>query len=285
MLLTPAVKHPSRSRSVQRVVTEQDVHSARRRPVPALSPTSTVGDDTLADARADYGERGYRLVSGIFQPADFSALKREFLAVTEALTGRHFASMHDRALCDLLRHDLPLESQVYDATKGLPALHALAFHPSLTAEVSTLIRRPFGVFAKAVLRIDLPGVEAEVAHWHQDSFFVGGGGNVITAWIPLQDVNTQNGCLEIAPGSQKLGPVDHPRQVGKRMCPTEEVLATVERQEVPMAFGGALLFHAYLLHAGRLNRSEGTRYSLQYRYAPLGDEPATGMGDLLPVSA
>jgi hypothetical protein len=230
-----------------------------------------------------YPADGYEIVANVLGPADFEPLVREFLGAAEALTGQTFESMHDPALCQILKSDLALESRLYDLTKSMPSLRELAFHPKLVRAVAAHMPGPFGVLGKAVLRIDLPGHEAEVAHWHQDSFYVRGNDQTITAWIPLQNVVPLNGCLEIAPGSHTMGAVDHPRMIGKRYVPSEEVLALITRQDAEMAFGGALVFHANLLHQGRLNQSDAIRYSVQYRYSPLGLPTDPGMGELIPV--
>jgi hypothetical protein len=234
-------------------------------------------------ATTSYASSGFQLVPNVFSPEELVPLEDEFLAAAERRIGRRFASLHDPALLAVLQADLALESHLYDDTKALASLQALGRHPRLANAVAALMPGPFGVFEKVVMRIDLPHHEAEVAHWHQDHFYVRGNEAIVTAWIPLQNVHPLNGCLEIAPGSHALGPLDHSRAVGKRHTPPEETLARLRSERASMAVGGALLFHALLLHAGRLNESEGIRYSVQYRYSPLDMPTDPGMGRLIPV--
>jgi hypothetical protein len=237
----------------------------------------------ITDSRSDYATAGFRLVESVFSTEDFAPLEDEFLTAAEELIGQRFGSLHDPALLATLQADLQLEGRLYDRTKAFASLQALGRHPTLVKAVAELMPGPFGVFEKVVMRIDMPHHEAEIAYWHQDFYYVGGNEATVTVWIPLQNVDPLNGCLEIAPGSHTMGPLDHPRVIGKRNTPSEELLAHVRSQRAPMARGAALLFHALLLHAGHLNQSEATRYSVQYRYSPLDMPTDPGMGRLIPV--
>lgn len=91
---------------------------------------------------------------------------------------------------------------------------------------------------------------------------------MVTVWFPLMDVNIENGCLCVWPGSHKRGLVDH--------CPTNKGLAVpgkmLQGKAEPMIMnkGDALLMHKQTLHASYANNSDTIRWSFDLRYNPVG---------------
>jgi ectoine hydroxylase-related dioxygenase (phytanoyl-CoA dioxygenase family) len=177
---------------------------------------------------------------------------------------------------------LDIESKVYNEIRNVPAILSLASHPRIKQVLKDLKgETAFGLLEKVILRIDLPNTKEEVAHWHQDYYYVKGNTDIVTLWMPLQDVNQENGCLLVQPGSHKLGAVAHSRQIGKRFVPTDDVVETFDPVEVEMQLGDILLFHALLFHSGQLNQTNRTRYSFQFRYTSLNKPTDAGMGRVI----
>ncbi len=91
---------------------------------------------------------------------------------------------------------------------------------------------------------------------------------MLTVWFSLMDVNVENGCLCVWPGSHKRGLIDH--------CPTNIGLAVpgklLDGKAVPMIMkkGDALLMHKQTLHASYSNNSDSIRWSFDLRYNPVG---------------
>jgi len=109
--------------------------------------------------------------------------------------------------------------------------------------------------------------------WHQDN----GYGeldpyNTISTLTALEDVDEENGCLRIIPGSHKEGQilVNHMSEKKKRQ---KDVSISLEVDEsratpVPMKAGETLMFHCWTLHQSRGNFSESRdRRILFLRYA------------------
>lgn len=233
----------------------------------------------------EYADKGYAIARGVFEADDFQAFGQAFLRLTEERSGRRFSSLHDPELRDLFDQEPRLESDVYNAVRTAPEIRQRAMDSRLAYLLEKLVpQEPLGVFEKMILRIDLPAWEHEVAHWHQDYFFVKGNTETITAWIPLQDVHRLNGCLLVEPGSHKLGAVDHSDAIGKRAVPPQDVIDSFTPIEAEMKLGDVLFFHSLLFHSGQLNRSDATRYSFQFRYSPLGLPTDPGMGKLIPLA-
>ena len=99
-----------------------------------------------------------------------------------------------------------------------------------------------------------PAAQGTVLPWHQD------GGDVwaldrdplVTIWMALDDATAANGCVEVVPGSHRLGLVSAQgstlsEQDAQRYCPPERV----HPLEVPA--GHAVLLHNWLIHRSGVN--------------------------------
>ncbi len=236
------------------------------------------------EQRKQYDEIGFVLIKNIFEKIELSEFEQAFLQLVESFSARRFSSLHDPELLTFFQNNLDIESKIYSEIRKVPAIQSIASHPYIVRILNELEDgKPFGLLEKMILRIDLPNATEEVAHWHQDYFYVKGNSEIITLWMPLEDVNHENGCLLVQPRSHKMGAIAHPQQIGKRNIPAEDVVAKIEPVEVEMQFGDLLLFHAYLLHSGQINVSNGIRYSFQFRYTPIGQPTDPGMGQVIPL--
>lgn len=94
---------------------------------------------------------------------------------------------------------------------------------------------------------------------------------IVTAMIMLDDATTENGCLEVAPGSHKDGPQAR-RQVegfgALEMDPDRFDQRRLIPVEVPA--GGVIFFGPFLVHRSMPNLSDSDRRALLYSYQPAG---------------
>jgi hypothetical protein len=102
--------------------------------------------------------------------------------------------------------------------------------------------------------------------WHQDNGYgdLSVPGNV-TVWIALDDVDQDNGCVWVQPGSHRHGLLPHRR-------PNEEswhleVPVAGDGIAVPMPAGHAVMFSGLTLHRSLANRSANPRRALFLEYA------------------
>lgn len=94
---------------------------------------------------------------------------------------------------------------------------------------------------------------------------------VTTAMIFLDDATLENGCLEVAPGTHKVG--KHPQRkvegFGAMEMDTELFdMSRLVPLEVPA--GAVAFFGAFLVHRSLPNRSDHDRRALLYSYQPKG---------------
>jgi phytanoyl-CoA hydroxylase len=105
--------------------------------------------------------------------------------------------------------------------------------------------------------------------WHQDIpyFPITPAEGCLGVWIATDDATLENGCLQVVPGSHRLGPVPHVDGPTGWRLPDERVAAFAERvRPVPVRAGSAVVFAASLFHFSDHNRSSRRRRAVQYHY-------------------
>jgi non-heme Fe2+,alpha-ketoglutarate-dependent halogenase len=118
-----------------------------------------------------------------------------------------------------------------------------------------------------------PGSGAYVS-WHQDAtYFALDPICHVTAWVALTDAPVESGCMEVVPGSHKLGQLRHAEmQDTENLLSRGQTLAVdVDRSRtafMPVKAGQFSLHHTHLVHNSRPNRSAHRRVGLGISYIP-----------------
>ena len=227
----------------------------------------------------EYGERGYVLLCGAVSSAAIDELLENKMTLASDVCGGPFSDPNGPDLIDFYDKHRDLESQVYTGIRQKPWLEEFSKQPGVIDAVRQILGSDIGMFRKIVFRMDMPNWTEELAHWHQDFFYVKGNVDVVTAWIPLQDTTFLNGCISVMPGSHSLGAVEHDIALGKKRIPSS--IFNREVKMIEMKKGDALLFSSLLLHSGNLNLSDTIRYSVQPRFTRLSDAVDDGMGGVV----
>jgi hypothetical protein len=111
--------------------------------------------------------------------------------------------------------------------------------------------------------------------WHQDATYFGLQPEVqVTAWIALTDASVEAGCMEVIPGSHKLGQLHHAEDGAARhnlLSRGQTITADFDRGTtafMPVRAGQFSLHHTLLVHNSRPNNSEDRRIGLGLSYIP-----------------
>lgn len=118
--------------------------------------------------------------------------------------------------------------------------------------------------------------------WHQDEAYwdVDLHYHAIGAWMPLQDVDVDNGCLWFLPGSHRGSVLRHRHLGGDpsvHVLELSDPLDTSAAVPVPLPAGGMSFHHPRLLHYARENSSATIRraWANEFQTAPIKrDKPA-----------
>lgn len=119
--------------------------------------------------------------------------------------------------------------------------------------------------------------------WHQDWHYwqCADSQAMLTAWVALVDVNEENGCMEVVPGSHEWGLLpenDFFEQDLDALQRSIEARTGKPFQTVPLPLpAGAVSFHHSLtIHGSRPNRSDAPRLSLVIHMQPDGTPYRSG---------
>ena len=125
-----------------------------------------------------------------------------------------------------------------------------------------------------------PGMVGSEVAFHQDQVLWGKQQypGAVMAWIALAPCRPENGCLQVCPGSHRLGPVPHREQAGYEpgvsaasrighpfVVPGED--GVPEPIDVVMDPGDVLVWHRYMVHGSRPNQSRQARTSMVLAFA------------------
>jgi len=130
------------------------------------------------------------------------------------------------------------------------------------------------------LRMDYPGDNEYLFHWHQDSTYLLGSENAVTYWLPLTCVSRALGSIAIIPGSHKRGlyPFNisesyggngslSPKDINLKDVPTSEDIYVVEAEP-----GDLVVFSQLLLHSSFPGNREDIRWTIQIRHSDYSNE-------------
>lgn len=152
---------------------------------------------------------------------------------------------------------------VRDRIFALEALHALPHHPVLRRTMTMLVGERLLIHPKPEIRLIFPDFERGVVHAHQDHTSVEGDEESFTAWIPLHDCPLDQGPLQVADGSHRLGQRETIGQTGYISDRDEKELDWVSGE---INAGDVLFFHSLTVHRASPNHSRQLRISLDCRF-------------------
>ena len=116
--------------------------------------------------------------------------------------------------------------------------------------------------------------------WHQDYGYWYSYGclypTMASCYVAVDPATRENGCLQVIPGSQKLGRMEHMKIGGQTGADPERVEAVLKRlplMYVEMEPGDGLFFHGNLLHRSDQNTSDHPRWALISCYNTKGNDP------------
>ncbi len=155
--------------------------------------------------------------------------------------------------------ELPLAlPQMLLPSKYEPTLAATQFRRNATIVARQLLGQHARlVFEHAILK---PARTGPKTPWHQDEAFYPAGTKYksLTIWMPLQDVDDENGCMRFIPRSQ-LGVLHEHRPLhGDPRIHALEAIGVDDAQAIccPLMAGGATVHHYRTLHSAGPNLTE-----------------------------
>jgi ectoine hydroxylase-related dioxygenase (phytanoyl-CoA dioxygenase family) len=156
----------------------------------------------------------------------------------------------------------------------------LVDHPAIRARAERLAAEPLTHIDTRIIR---KASGAGSWGWHQEFRYWRTQGlttpNLIAAMIYLEAATTENGCLELIPGSHRLGPLAHHPQGGQEViaqAALEEIVGQHQVWSCAAGAGATIFFHGLTLHSSQANASSRSRLSVLLTFVPVGARDSLG---------
>ena len=149
----------------------------------------------------------------------------------------------------------------------------IVHHPAVLDAVEDLIGPNIRLFHLSVWPKNAR--DAAFVGWHQDATYFGLDPALqVTAWIALTDASVEAGCMEVIPGSHRLGQLHHAEQLESQhnlLSRGQTITTKFDRTQtefMPVRAGQFSLHHTLLVHNSRPNQSDDRRIGLGISYIP-----------------
>ena len=146
-----------------------------------------------------------------------------------------------------------------------PLFFAYMRHPRFRELTRALIGEEISLYR--AMFMNKPAQQGTVLPYHQDGGTQWGldRERFFTVWTALDDATVANGCVQVIPGSHRLGLLS---ERGHTLTPEQEAEYCREADSVYLEAraGEAFLLHNYLLHRSGVNRTERPRRSFSVVY-------------------
>lgn len=216
-----------------------------------------------------WNENGYLVMEGVLSPAEIEALRRSVDTLaghaqgltesTDRFKLKAFGSGGGTMVQQIAEpHELGGEwmslardARILDIVEDLLGPNILLYYSMLMMK---------------------PPYEGFEAPWHQDfAFFVHDSANLLACQLYIDDSTLENGCIRVAPGSHKLGLLNHFKE-GHFTGVVQGDTSTFDDQQVavPVPAGGMVFWHSLTLHSSQPNRSPRPRRAIVFEYKDPG---------------
>ena len=241
--------------------------------------------DTVADPlrrlsvgqAARFNQDGFVKLEGVFSPEEIAAVTAAIDPIEEERE-RYVREQHAGRM---RLSEADIITFTTHIVRNSPVLRDFAAHPAIKDLCHDLIGPDVrlywdqSVYKKTGKPQEFP--------WHQDNGYTFvTPQQYLTLWIPLVDVDADNGCPWIAPGLHKLGTLEHwPTDIGLKCLETAPDAVCV-----PAKAGDVVVFSSLAPHRTGPNLKTGTvRKAYILQYAPDGAYIPQSDGARIPLNA
>ncbi|NQU38613.1 MAG: phytanoyl-CoA dioxygenase family protein [Lentisphaerae bacterium] len=252
----------------------------------AFTEVPLTGKTLTPEQLAFFNDNGYVLLRGFFSEQEMQAMK-ELRDRATARAGEAGGSFHDGPA----HYDVePLASDPTGKTMGLrkiqeayqvePAFREVMAQDKLLDIVEDLIGP--NIYYHSSKLMCKPGNGGRRKPWHQDfAYWSGMQPNQVTVWTAVDKATTENGCMQLIPGSHKRGLIEH-HQIEDLQI-QEDSLADEDILVAEMDPGDTLIFSVLTLHASDPNLSPHSRLSCIIDFDSAPAPEGSQMGSSVPI--
>jgi ectoine hydroxylase-related dioxygenase (phytanoyl-CoA dioxygenase family) len=236
---------------------------------------------------AQYEELGYVLLEGVLSAEKLSQLRAETEAIVRQLRAETEAIV--RAAAGVEAHDdiydledshqatVPRVRRIKAPYLHFPFFADLARDPDLLDPLVPILGENIRLYGSK-MNMKSAGYGAPV-EWHQDwAFYPHSNNDVLTACLLLDDMDADNGALQVIPGSHR-GPIHDHHHDGYFCGALDAAAARIDTSKAVSCSGAAgdmLIFHARIIHGSAVNSSNRQRRLLIHELTAADAWPLTG---------
>lgn len=227
-----------------------------------------------AAQKAFFDENGYIILRQFFDVSLFNEIKLEINQIGKLIVGEKFD--FETYQPDLITPQK--QSQLYDRLHYLPCLSRLSGNLELLAACRELGLHLPVLMGCCNMRYDRPHDSRHLFDWHQDTLYLLGSANAVTAWIPFGRVDEEHGTIQVIAGSHKYGIYPYKKISDKKVEEQRQFLQRdlsidMEIEQSPVTVkascGDVVIFKQMLLHRSLPNVSNKVRWTAQIRISDL----------------
>jgi ectoine hydroxylase-related dioxygenase (phytanoyl-CoA dioxygenase family) len=227
----------------------------------------------MENLRKQLDKNGYILLKNFFSKEDINNLRLNAENIFKIQIKKHKCKGKDlkEQMIDLFQnHEEIFKNCGKLIQTGLIDLYRISIHNNLIIQLKELGINFPNMCTRPVLFFNHPQLAKSKEYYitpkHQDWPSMEASMNSIVVWVPLVDVNKENGSIILYSGSHKLGVL--PFSI-------EEGFAKVEHEGEPiqpeMEVGDIALFSTLLIHESGPILNDSIRWSCHFRYTDMLD--------------
>ena len=212
------------------------------------------------NSREHFESQGFVVVPGVLNAEEVRELQSacdEIIAMAEKNPKDLFCNYY-------LPHRVD-QGALYDVYQRDPVFRRITEKRSVIEAVKSIYAEEFYLFENSL--VYKPKKAENAVPWHQDYMYMTEDPEKVVAWLAVDDVSQDNGCMYAIPGSHTKGPLSFYQEKGETHAKRTDTQHIDESQAVPliMKAGDLLLFNQFLLHSSR--KVPGTINRRAYRFA------------------
>lgn len=217
-----------------------------------------------------YQDNGYLALPGFFSREELEPLRQ---AIDRAIaTGRERIRGAERGGRGSDEYERVF-NQMVNLWTDAPEARRITFHPALAETARRLAACRHVRLYHDHAMVKPGGQVSRQTNWHQDApYWPMDPVGALSAWIAVDDVTVENGCLHFVPGTHRLG-----RQPAIRLDVEGDSIVDKMRAQglsvpdpvaVPLAAGGVTFHHGCTFHYAGPNRTPHPRRAFAIIYIP-----------------
>lgn len=225
----------------------------------------------VAEMQKAFQDMGYLFIRSFFSTELIFKIRKTIISILESEGWGRWKSDVFVAVEPVNRINSPAFYKCIGKLMESELLHEIADYPQLGWILSAILGEPIYPHPRKMVRITYPFTmnPKDRTPPHQDIVYVKGEQDTFTVWIPLGDYPTDQGGLEVAPTTHKLGLL--PTQAnseGRFGCTAiEEHVKDFTWNNAHYKPGDLLIMHSLTLHQSGINNTNEFRLSLDCRFS------------------